>query len=300
MSQTPDDLQKRVDETNAIFSKLLEKWDRLSPITRDQLTTGINKAYGQAASFQHEYKIARAAEKKLREVVTQVHADVTVGQADSLFAKSIEAKSVTAPTKGDANTLIRKALEQLAGMTGFTPRDNDVRVLDLKITDQNPWPNAGGGYGLSRDVIPLEDILRLAKEELWSLIDDPTRPGAQSLLTWLSGETYSSPLLQSRLRQVQSASKLLGTNPHSSRMLVKDIHGHAGHLRCLTIKIRYASPYLTHKQSQPLNVIFLDEMVFQVHRGMSKSVGINLAKTKYRISDEVDADVFRDFSSSHT
>lgn len=296
MPQTSDDLKKRVDEANTIFLKLLGKWDRLSPITREQLTTGINKAYGQATSFHHEYKIARASEKKFREVITQVHADVTVGQADSLFAKSIEAKSVTAPTKGDANTLIRKALEQLAGMTGFSPRDNDVRVLDLKIADQNPWPNAGGGYGLSRDIISLEDILSMAKDELWALIDDATRPGAQGLLAWLSGETYSSPLLEGRLRQVQRASKILETNPHSSRMLVKDRHGNAGHLRCLTIKIRYAIPYLTYRKSQLLNDIFLDEMVFQVYRGISKSTEIRLAKTKYRISDEVDAEVLRDFS----
>ncbi|RUR71076.1 hypothetical protein EJP67_28880 [Variovorax guangxiensis] len=300
MSQSVEDLKARRKAMNDIFEKLLDKWAGLTETTKSQLTTGINKSYGQAISFHHEYKLARAAEKKGREIITQQHADVTVGAADNLFAKSIEAKSVTAPTKGDANNLIKKAFEQLGGGTGFLPRPGDVRVLDLKIEGDNPWPNVGGGYGVPRNAISMEDIASLAQAEIWDLLTNVTAgAGTKALVTWLDGRDN----IGHRLKQIRLASSALETdnsldrlldpqlapstapNPHSSRKVIVAL-GVPHALRCLTIKIRYAKSYVTYKALDKDSPIHLDELVFQVYRHLQQDkASIELAKMKYKVFD---------------
>ena len=286
MPQSVDNLKERVEAINEIFTKLLDEWDNLKLHSQTQLTTGINKAYGQAASFEHEYETVVAAEKKARPVVTQVHADVTTGKADSLFAKSIEAKSVTAPTKGAANLLIKKAIEQVAGLTGSVPRQNDVRIIDLKIEGTNPWPASGGGYGLDRPNVSLEDIQRWAEDELWDVIGGSSPvTGASDLLDWLNGENHSSKVFKKPEIAVASfQNKFLESNKFSSRLVVTGVDGKFAHLRCLTIKIRYSTPYITFKKNNIGKPIHLQELIFQIYKKISsKSAGIELAKIKYGV-----------------
>ena len=144
MTQSTDELKQRVDQISAIFKGILGDdtvWTNLDQKKRQQLITGVNKSYGQAMSFLHEYTTTKAGENKGRAVVTQKHADVTVGQADQLFAKSAECKSVTKPEKGAVNKVIGEAIEQLGGQTGHDPRPGDVRIVDIRIDgSNNPWP----------------------------------------------------------------------------------------------------------------------------------------------------------------
>jgi hypothetical protein len=297
MSQTLDDLKERVKAINDIFTKLLDDWTNLELHVQTQLTTGINKAYGQAASFEHEYETVVAAEKKGRPVITQIHADVTTGEADSLFAKSIEAKSLTAPTKGAANALITKAIKQVAGKTGSLPRANDVRVIDLRIEGTNPWPASGGAYGQSRPTVSLENIQQWAKDELWAITGGASPvPGASELIDWLNGETHSSDIFK-RPKIVVAAfqKKFEDTNAYSSRLLVTGSENKLSQLRCLTIKIRYQNPYVTYKQQNTQKSIHLEELIFQIYKGATtKLVKIELAKIKYRVPDKHD-DIKRKF-----
>jgi len=289
MTQAAKDLRERVERINIIFNKLLDDWDDLELHVQTQLTTGVNKAFGQAASFEHEYETVCAAEKKGRLVITQTHADVTTGKADSLFAKSIEAKSLTAPTKGAANLLITKAIKQVAGETGSMPRENDVRVIDLKIEGTNPWPAPGGGYGLPRPDVSLEDLQKWAQAELWAITGGDTPvPGASELMDWLNGEKHFSKKYTSPQIVVAGfEEKFIRTNGYSSRLLITDSNNNFKHLRCLTIKIRYSTPYVTYKKENIGKSIHLEEFIFQIFKGVSsKEAKIELAKIKYRVPDK--------------
>lgn len=289
MTQSVDDLKERVEAINEIFIKLLDDWDNLAVHVQTQLTTGINKAYGQAASFVHEYETVIAAQKKERPVITQVHADVTTGEADSLFAKSIEAKSVTAPTKGAVNLLIKKAINQVAGNTGSLPRTNDVRIIDLKIEGTNPWPASGGGYGQARPKVSLEDIQKWAQEELWDITggENPV-PGASELMDWLKKENHSPKEFKKPQIIVASFNdKFNKTNGYSSRLVVTGPSKEFVHLRCLTIKIRYQTPYITYKKENIEKSIHLEELIFQIYKKTSsKTAQIELAKIKYRVPEK--------------
>jgi len=292
MSQTVEDLKERVERINTVFNKLLENWDDLELHVQTQLTTGVNKAYGQAASFEHEYETVTAAERKGRLVITQTHADVTIGEADSLFAKSVEAKSLTAPTKGAANLLITKAINQVAGETGSMPREKDVRIIDLKIDGSNPWPAPGGGYGLPRPEVSLEDLQKWAKEELWEITggNSPV-PGASVLMDWLNDEQHGSKKFTNPKIVVASFDKKFSeSNFYSSRLLVANAKKTSfTHLRCLTIKIRYHKPYVTYKTENKAKPIHLEELIYQIFKDTSSTKAkIELAKIKYRVPEKDD------------
>jgi hypothetical protein len=288
MPQSLDDLKERVETINEVFSELLKKWEALALANQEQLKTGINKAYGQAVSFRHEYETAMAGKDKNRPVITQTYADVTIGKDGDLFAKSIEAKSLTAPTKGDANLLLKKAINQIAGLTGFTPRAQDVRIIDLRIEGSNPWPSSGGEYGKARPAISLEEIQRLAKEELWKFIGgNAPAEGAYQLMAWLNGESHKPKFLGGTKEIVfaKDIKKFENSNPNSSRVLLVDKKDTAGHLRCVTIKIRYINGYPTYKKLLPQDAIHLDELIFQIYKEILETKAkIQLAKIKYRTS----------------
>ncbi|WP_395315826.1 hypothetical protein [Variovorax sp. UC74_104] len=299
MPQSLDDLRERVKTINVVFSQLLSDWNTLAEASQEQLTTGINKAYGQAASFQHEYQTAMAGKDKHRPVITQKFADVTIGAADDFFAKSIEAKSLTAPTKGDANLLYKKAIKQIAGETGYMPRANDVRIIDLRIEGTNPWPLPGGAYGKARDQTSLEDIQKLAKEELWKFSGgDTPADGARELMSWLNGETHKPKFLKGgkEIYFAKDLKQFSTSNPNSSRVLIVDEHKKVAHLRCVTIKIRYIEGYPTYKKLKPKESLYLDEIIFQMYKDITDlKAQIRLAKIRYRTSSS-DAVFTRDYT----
>jgi len=299
MPQSLEDLRERVETINEVFSQLLDEWKTLAAANQEQLTTGINKAYGQAASFKHEYQTAMAGKDKNRPVITQKFADVTIGAEDDLFAKSIEAKSLTAPTKGDANLLYKKAIKQIAGETGSMPRAKDVRIIDLRIEGTNPWPCPGGAYGQERDEISLDKIQRLAKEELWKFTGgDVPADGARELMSWLNGETHKPKFLKGgkEIYFAKDLNQFSASNPNSSRVLIVDEHKKVAHLRCVTIKIRYVEGYPTFKKEKPTESLHLDEIVFQTYKDITDlKAQIRLAKVRYRTSSSK-AKFIRDYT----
>ena len=262
MQQSKQELLDRVASIAEIFSTILNDttvYNSLGSDKQKQLTTGINKAYGQAIAFMHEYASTARAQKKNRKVITQDYADVTQGVADALFAKSSELKSVTKPEKGAVDKVIRDALGQLAGLTGTTPRDHDVRIVDIRIDgSDNPWPFPGGAYGTPRDCTTASKLIQAANQRLDEVTGDSGHTGAFKLNTWLDGQTYpDKPGLKLGTLRTHSvpdpkapwlSNQTIRPNPNSTRPVYETIDSRVfgqapSKIRCLTVKIRYATGY---------------------------------------------------------
>lgn len=252
MSLSPNELLGRLVRIHEIFSKILENrplYDRMSPDKKTQLSTGINKSYGQAEAFLVEYMAVLHAENKGRPVITQTHADVTSGAADALFAKSIECKSVTAPSRGDVLTQIRKAIEQLAGNTGSMPRDGDVRVIEVVINSRdNPWPDSGGHYGQGRPMQPEDDLTRKALEDFRTLLSE-NRDGANKLRLWITSDGVGGNAPSQPLRNFNTGGPNPVSYPGSTRPLVAVQTGPTSFqlhkVRCVALKVRFDPAYTT-------------------------------------------------------
>ncbi|MBI4390056.1 MAG: hypothetical protein HY580_07735 [Nitrospinae bacterium] len=286
MAQSVSDLQERVKEMKKIFDDLLSNYHSLDPNIQTQLVKGINGAFGHARGFLHEYLRAQKTLGKSRVLTTQTYGDVTAGEADRLFAKTSECKSVTQPDHGSVNTQIRKAIAQLSGATGFSPRADDVRIIDVLIEgDENPWPMGGGSYGVKRSSFhSLKNAIDNAEKAIIALLNEPA---GGSLLTWLAGQTLPTGGTLAMLKDVTYNSPAYGaglSHPSSSRPIVltpsstpgsSDIHI----VRCLTIKIRYGTPYPVTDSGKTIG---LTEMVFQSFKKKGVStLPVQLVKYKW-------------------
>lgn len=299
MAQSLQELDQRVDQIAMIFKSIIADqnvWNHLGAAKQQQLITGINKSFGQAMSFAHEFITTQTAETKGRAVVTQAHADVTIGQADQLFAKSIECKSVTKPEKGAVNKIVGDAIEQLGGQTGHNPRGGDVRIVDVKIDgNNNPWPLAGGAYGTDRAAAMLATIQNQAEAELNAIVN-ANKPGANAVRAWLAGENYAYGVQQfGRLRDVTAPSVnpihpslppvTVKQHPHSTRPVYQDAGGNIRKVRCLTIKIRYEMAYLLTDPVPPNQLCGLSEIVVQVYNKPAGGLLTETAKVKKTLFD---------------
>jgi hypothetical protein len=269
----PNELLDRVRLMYEIFSQVIKHpqiYNALSTEKKRELSTGINKAYGQAEAFLVEYLSVIDAEKKGRSVMTQLHADVTVGKSDEMFAKSIECKSVTAPTKSDVNTQLEKAFSQLGGDTGHTPRDGDVRVAEIHINSRdNPWPAPGGAYTRYRETVSIPALCDYAVKEVNAQLQK-----AASLVKWLMGQTYQPGQQVGRLGKLGPYTNLQQqpqVNPRSTRLIAVtpptlQTAGTVDKVRCVTVKIRYKPPYLI--STNFYDVVEVGELVLQAYRSI--------------------------------
>lgn len=270
-----NELRQRVNLISAIFQSILNDqtaWNSLGPDKQQQLTTGINKAYGQAMAFQHEYLTTMRAQQKGRATITQVHADVTVGAANELFAKSIECKSITQPDKGSVNAAIIRAISQLAGQTNHFPRPSDVRVVDVNIDGcYNPWPMPGGAYGIPRQPVSLDNILQEAMREIYDIVRSADI-GITSIRQWLEGEMLSNAQQIGRAKDLESRSTSTFPPitskpfPNSSRPVFSDTNNQVNPIRCLSIKIRYMYPYFLINQNSATTLTSLSELIVQIYK----------------------------------
>jgi hypothetical protein len=282
----PNELLDRVRLMYEIFSQVIKHpqvYNSLSPDKKRELSTGINKAYGQAEAFLVEYLSVIDAEKKGRSVLTQLHADVTVGKSDELFAKSIECKSVTAAAKTDVNTQLEKAFRQLGGETGHTPRDGDVRVAEIHVNSRdNPWPAPGGAYTRYREPVPIPTLCEYAVKEVTAQLQK-----AVPLMQWLLGQTYQPGQQLGRLGklgQYTNAQQQPQVNPGSTRLIAvtpptPQAGGTVSKVRCVTVKIRYKPPYLI--STNFYDVIEVAELVLQSYRSM-QSGNLTVEVVKYK------------------
>jgi len=274
MTQSIQELSQRVATTSNVFSYFLnnqEIWTSLSEESKKIIITGINKSFGQALSAMHEYNTSQAGIAKLRKVETQTRGDVTIGSPNDLFAKTIECKSATAPTKGDVNALLRKALPQIAGVTGHYPRPEDARVIDLKIEGTcNPWPASGGTYGTQRTPQALDTLIFEAEKEVKNLLDESS---AKPLKDWI----LADPALGKQtfhlgsLNYPNQFSPTLPFFPHpnSSRpVYIENSQVHKA--RCLTIKIRFTPTYPLTAQT-PNSPIYLEQLTLQAYRNQANT-----------------------------
>ena len=286
MPLSREDLLRRAEVIHEIFSTLLQapEWQALGHESQQQLTTGVNKAYGQAMAFQHEYSSTMRAFGKGRHVVTQLRGDVTVGQPHDPFAKTIECKSITAPDKGSVNAAIRKAIEQLAGQTGHIPRNEDVRVVDVVIEgNRNPWPMNGGDYDTTRDPVSRDTLINYALLELEDLILRSSAPGATDLRNWIAGQ------VQFGVQDISRLGSLDPSFPNSSRLWARS-NLDLAKVRCLTVKIRYDDPYPLPGPDLMSNVPLwelrsLEEMVFQVYKNIHGPTVVEIRKIKEHVAN---------------
>lgn len=295
----PNELLDRVRLMHEIFSQVIKHpqiYNALSPEKKRELSTGINKAYGQAEAFLVEYLSVIDAEKKGRAVMTQVHADVTVGKSDEMFAKSVECKSVTAPTKSDVNTQLEKAFSQLGGETGHTPRDGDVRVAEIHINSRdNPWPAPGGAYTRYREPVLIPALCNYAVNEVTAQLQK-----AAPLVKWLMGQVYQPGQQVGRLGKLgpyTDAQQQPQANPRSTRLIAvtpptAQSGGTIEKVRCVTVKIRYKPPYLISPNFY--DVVEVGELVLQAYRSIQsgkltvevvkyKELHLNVATNQYRV-----------------
>ncbi|HVW78634.1 MAG TPA: hypothetical protein VHB45_13560 [Alloacidobacterium sp.] len=294
----PGELLDRVRLMYEIFSQVIKHpdiYNALSSEKKRELSTGINKAYGQAEAFLVEYLSVIDAEKKGRSVLTQLHADVTVGESDAMFAKSIECKSVTAATKTDVNTQLEKAFRQLGGETGHTPRDGDVRVVEVHINSRdNPWPAPGGAYTRYREPVPIPTLCDFAVKEVTAQLQK-----ALPLTQWLKEQTYQPGQQLSRLGKIGAyinPQQQQQVNPRSTRLVAvtPPAFGQPGSIskvHCVTVKIVFKPPYLI--STNFYDVVELAELVLQAYRGPHsqnlivevvkyKELHLNVATNAYR------------------
>lgn len=282
MAQSVSDLQDRVKEMKKIFDDLLANYGSLHPNVQTQLVTGINKAFGQACAFEHEYLRTQKTLGKSRKLVTQTYGDVTAGKSGQMFAKTSECKSVTQPDHGSVNTQIRKAIAQLSGATGHPPRADDVRIIDVLIHGkENPWPMYGGSYGTKRGSNFLDRVIDRTEKAIATLLSEPA---SNSLLTWLDGQvipvggtismlkdiTYDDPKYGKGLSHPAST-RPIALTPSSTTPGSSDIHK----IRCLTIKIRYEYYYIVKHSG---NYLGLTELVVQCFKRPAGSLIVQVVK----------------------
>ena len=273
MPITPQELRERVKRTYDVFTYLLNSYASLSQDAKTQLITGINKSYGQAEAFHMEHMTYAKQQTKGRVVLTQDYADVTSGKADEAFAKSIECKSITDAKSSAVDVQIKKAIKQLAGLTGHQPRKDDVRVIDVKVNCKyNPWPNVGGSYGKPRlsgmtlDVFKRNTILRLKK-----ILDDNNVYGVSNLKSWLSGQNITNLSQIAPLRSFKQKSF-----PNSTRPVMKNTTGQLFKVRCLTIKVRFDPKYPLKDFGSGVN-----EIVVQVYTN-NTGTGLTIQTVKVK------------------
>jgi len=122
--------------------------------------------HGHLIEVQYAFKHLN----KNRTVILQKHADVTIGNADDIFAKSIQLKSSYGDKTNDVDTHLAKAAYQISGAGGEVPRAADRRVIDVVINGlNNPWPFTPKS---STGVRKLTELLEVMEERILKYVDE--------------------------------------------------------------------------------------------------------------------------------
>lgn len=244
MALSRQDQLHRLTLINAIFSELLQPdiHPHLHADVREQIETGINKAYGQAEAFFHEYMTYKKAANKGREIMTQLRGDVTIGKESELNAKTVECKNVTAPTKAAVTEQIVKALYQLGGGTGHMPRAEDVRVADIRIAWRDcRWPFTDQGhsdYGVCRTTLKCteEQVRMTALAEIKAQF---AKPEAKAVRDWLLGDQTPGAAQIMPLGGVVFNGHAAPAFPKSARPVALHADGSVTKVRSVIVKVRY-------------------------------------------------------------
>jgi hypothetical protein len=212
----------------------------------------------------------------------QTFVDVSEGQADLLFAKSTEFKSVATAGTGSVDTQINKALIQIAGKKNPGGRVDDHRIIDLSIDEKmNCWPFTDNYYvtNVSKLVFPTERefldqvVIRLDKELPSNLTQWLQEGGA-------GASDYVLPLRNAG-GFVKIGTNLPNAHPNSSRLVM--ISSHTGDLEkvaTLTIKIRYKNAYFRLRDTLSEQV-YVDEVIYQLCY-VKKIRQSRISKVKYQ------------------
>ena len=204
-------------------------------VLNSRLDVWINGIYGILLGYQRELEEHDKARTKLRPVTLQWYADVGVGANNDYHAKAIQAKAVGTSNVFSVDEAIKEGIRQLMGLFE-APRPNDVRVVDVTITDDlNSWPRTGG----ARDTnITRATLVQEVKDlvEHWIKWNEP-------MMKWLKG----SPAVKAtdaitRLNAVPG----IPAHPNSTRTVLTRPNG-AGVdvilIRNLTVKINFNPAY---------------------------------------------------------
>ncbi len=114
--------------TEVFLKDKIEKW-----------TNNLGGALGHMAEFEIYYK--HRIVKGRRVAPPGGTGDVVIGEPDDPFAKTIQSKAITTAAPSTVTKDLQDAMQQLAGLSGETPRPNDNYVVQITIyNSDNPWP----------------------------------------------------------------------------------------------------------------------------------------------------------------
>ncbi len=224
-------LQVPVDD---YFYKKIDEW--------------ASKILGVSSGYENEFKLMyRHRVEKLRHLVGG-HADVTIGEDDDFFAKSVQSK-VTTGDHSAVNGMLKEAFNQLSGERGEQPRDNDRLVVSMVINNaNNTWPAGANTLGTLdfnqfRDmaISKLHDLIMTYRQHLVTP-KTKTQPAQKQVGFGMSPTMFGSmtDMSQQQVYPIQQF-PYMGF-PNSSQLIT---HSHGSHPSQgekaihLTIKIEY-------------------------------------------------------------
>jgi hypothetical protein len=132
-------LERQLNWSNQGYGRFLFVTNELTKLElmKSKTEAWINLIVGKTFGYLHEFKIAKKHLKKGREV-SFGRGDVVIGGRN---AKVVQAKSTIQTTRGQVNSMIGKAANQLSGETGESPQGNERGVISMEILNSNnPWP----------------------------------------------------------------------------------------------------------------------------------------------------------------
>jgi hypothetical protein len=247
---TKNELSSTMQLVQVNMQPIIDYYDKFDDERKGEISKLVNGLYGRVQAIQFELMTAGMAIKKGRPIILQTHADVTVGEADAWFAKSIECKSVTTAISSNVNAQLRAALGQVAGDTGHMPRPGDARVIEIKIDhEMNPWPFPGGPKQR-----PVETQIKFVEEARKRFEEENNN---NNLKLWLQGGGVAAN------EDVRRAGLLVGSRSTRPVVIRSGIAGpQAAKVRAVTIKVRYEQPFEI-KCVTPNTREFISEIVFQ-------------------------------------
>ncbi len=252
---------------------------------KSKIDEWANKIYGISSGYEAEFnQMYKHRIEKARPLI-EGHADVTIGEADDIHAKSVQLKSTVQDDHSAVNTMIKVALNQLSGERGELPRPGDRRIVDMHIQNpNNTWPGGRGTLGN----YDWNQFVTTARQKLADLITNyrPHSPSERQEGYGLSPEAFGL-LTDVSLLRLQKLSETPFAGHGRSSQVVSQVYGQhrsvVDKVIHLTIKIRYhfgypiISGYRFGERGREATYRFLHLAVFNGVRAGNKII-VNLTK----------------------
>lgn len=291
------DTKQKLEQVNDLLQKLYSAYDevaakQVNPVDKyflDKISEWANKIHGISNGYSAEFLEMYKHRTIKGRTILGSHADVSIGDSNSLIAKSIQMKSTTQADPSAVSNMIREAANQLAGERGELPRSNDRLVIDMSIhSSENPWPSANSTMGS----MTIDEFQTAARDKLFSLITTyqqhvrPKNKRGQPRLPKVDGYgmSYASLMKLTDTQNPQRLSDLSNNFPKSTQLVhqVNTVNGpQYEKVIHLTVKIRYKQGFPIRQYVNGLTSYkWLSLAVFNIHRS-GNNLTTDLVKEYY-------------------